>query len=329
MLRSLLIAAFLVPWGIASAPAQEWARKMFDALDHDFGVVARGSKVEFSFPFTNIYEEDLHVASVRSSCGCAEPRFTADHLKTWEEAEIVAALNTQSFLGQRSATITVVFDQPYYAEVQLQVKGYIRSDIVLSPESIAFGDVAAGTTAEKRLTIDYAGRGDWQLTGIEAASEHLDVQLIELSRSVGSAKYELIVRMQPTVPPGFFRDELRLASSDRGGAFPVLVEGQVLSEVTVTPAPLVLGKLQPGETVTKKLVVRGTRPFRITNVDCDDDCFRFVLSDAAKPLHLVPVTFEAGANPGKVTAKVRLMTDLESGFSPEVIASAEVVAAGS
>src|SRR5687767_9627208 len=106
---------------------------MFQTTEHDFGTVARGAKAEFAFEFENLYEEDLHVAKVYSSCGCTTPAIEKRDLKTFEKAQILATYNTRAFLGQKSATITVVFDKPQYAEVQLEVSGYIRSDVVLEP----------------------------------------------------------------------------------------------------------------------------------------------------------------------------------------------------
>ena len=44
---------------------QDWAKAMFDHTSHDFGVVARGAKVEHRFVIENIYEEDAHIQSVR------------------------------------------------------------------------------------------------------------------------------------------------------------------------------------------------------------------------------------------------------------------------
>ena len=91
----------------------------------------RGAKAEFEFVFKNEYEEDVHIASVRTSCGCTTPRITKQTLKSLESAAIVATYNTRSFYGAKSATITVVIDKPFAAEVQLTVSGYIRSDVCL------------------------------------------------------------------------------------------------------------------------------------------------------------------------------------------------------
>ena len=124
---------------------QEWARNMFKVTEHDFGSVARGAKAEYRFVFENLYLEDVHVAGVRTSCGCTTPSVETPLLKTYEAGAILAHFNTDSFLGQRAATLTVTIDKPFYAEMQLQIRGYIRSDVVVEPGSVQFGPIDQGT----------------------------------------------------------------------------------------------------------------------------------------------------------------------------------------
>ena len=109
MLRSVAIATILASGIIHAAGAKEWAQKMFQATTHDFGHVARSAKAEFTFELQNLYEEDVHIADVRTSCGCTIPTITKPTLKTWEKGTIVATLNTRSYVGQRNSTLTVVF----------------------------------------------------------------------------------------------------------------------------------------------------------------------------------------------------------------------------
>ena len=127
MLRAALFAPILVLCCTGIVPAKEWAQKMFKIVDYDFGTVARGAKAEFDFELENIYKEDVHVASVRTSCNCTTPKIINPELKTWEKGKVRAIFNTRSFLGARSATVTVVIDKPYPAEVQLSVKGFLGS----------------------------------------------------------------------------------------------------------------------------------------------------------------------------------------------------------
>jgi len=306
--------------------AQEWARKMFQTTSHDFGTVARGAKAEFRFALSNIYLEDVNIASVRSSCGCTTPQIENGFLKTYEKGAIVATFNTPKFLGSKGATLTVTFDKPFYAEVQLQVRGYIRSDVVFNPGSVEFGTVPQGVPAERRVAVNYAGRNDWQILAVQSSNPHVSTQVIETARGNGLVSYELAVRLDPNSPPGYLNDHLVLQTNDRRSTqVPLAVEGRVQSAITVSPASLFMGVIQAGQKVTKQLVVKGSKPFRILSITCDDKAFEFDTSGetAPKPVHLIPVTFAAGHDSGKVTKTIRIETDLGDS-KPELSAYAVI-----
>jgi hypothetical protein len=310
------------------ADAQDWARRMFDHTTHDFLGVARGSKIQHSFPLTNLYKEDVHIASVRSSCGCTSAEFTKDTLKTHETGEIIATFNTRAFTGQRGATITVTFDKPFFAEVQLNVSGYIRTDVVLHPPGVEFGSVNLGAPAERHVEIDYAGRDDWRITAIKAPSPYISAEAVETRRETGKVGYDLLVRLAPNAPVGFFKEELIIVTNDqRATQLPVDVEGQVVAPISVSPASLFLGVLEPGQKVSKQLIVRAQRPFRITSIECRNQAFQFTTSPAAKAVHMVPVVFVADDQPGKVVAKIRIHTDLGADAATECVAYGQIVEA--
>ena len=73
MFRPLLSSVAVILMTVSTLPAQDWARKLFVTTEHDFGSVARGAKAEYRFIVTNNLQGDVHIASVRSSCGCTSP----------------------------------------------------------------------------------------------------------------------------------------------------------------------------------------------------------------------------------------------------------------
>ena len=127
-----------------TSQAQDWARKMFEKTTFDFGTLARGAKAIHTFKLKNIYEETVHITGVRSTCGCTTVEIKHPTVKTFETAEIVADFNTVAFRGTHSSTLTVIIDQPFPAEVQLQVYGNVRTDVVIEPGLVSFGSVAPG-----------------------------------------------------------------------------------------------------------------------------------------------------------------------------------------
>jgi hypothetical protein len=326
--RTLVLSIVMAVAVAPTAGAQEWARKMFlkcsDNLSHDFGVVAKDSKTVYDFEFQNIYEEDIHVAGVRSSCRCTVPQVTKNTLKTWEKGAVRAVFNTKSYLGRGSATLTVIIDKPYYAEVQLSVRGYIRSDVMFTPGSVAFGDVEYGQPAESRVQVSHTGRSSWDIVDVRSANPHFEVELNDRQANFGRVNYTMTVRLKEDAPVGYIQDQLTIVTNESyNSSLELPVEGRVVSPLSVSPASLFLGIVRPGEVVTnKKLVVRGTRPFRITSVDCPSDAFVFSVPQEAKTLHLIPIKFTAGADPGKVALTIEVKTDL--GASASCVASATI-----
>ena len=329
MTRQLTFAVLLTALTCTPCSGQEWARKMFKVTEHNFGSVARGAKAEYRFVFDNIYLEDVHVARVRTSCGCTTPTVENPLLKTYDQGAILAAFHTESFLGQRGATVTVTFDKPFYAEVQLHVRGYIRRDVVVEPGSVQIGSVDQGSPVDQTVAVNYAGRGDWRVLDVKSSNPHITAKAVETGRSYGRVSYALNVHVDENAPAGYLNDHLMLVTNDAAGSqIPVQVEGRVMSSITVSPAALFMGVLQPGQKVTKQLVVKGKKPFRILCVSCEDGSLRFDTSKegAAKVLHLIPVEFTAGADVGKVVKTIKIKTD-QGEMTPELAAYAVVAAA--
>jgi hypothetical protein len=257
---------------------------------------------------------------------------TKSDLKTFETAEVIADFNTRDFLGQKTATVTVTCQIPSrndipVTQVQLRIKGVIRSDVVVQPGAIDLGTVDVGKGVEKKLLVSYAGRDDWKILDVKTADPHFEVEVTELARVPGKVSYELLIRLTNDAPVGYIKDQLILVTSDpRDREFPVDVQGRVMSDITISPSELFLGVVHPGQKVTKKLVVRGKKPFKIIDVKCSDKSFEIDPPKEAKSVHLIPVVFTAGDDPGRVAQKISIETD-QGGVVQAFTAYAEIVKA--
>lgn len=334
-LRSLCWAMTALCLSSSAARAQDWAREMFDHTSHDFGVVARGAKVEHVFTLQNIYVEDVRIAAIRSTCGCTVPEVDRRLLKTWEKAQIKVVIDTRRFLGRKDATLTVYLDLPFPAEVQLHTNCYIRGDVVVEPGEVRLGTIVQGTAAEQRVSVRYAGRPDWRIERVESRNPHLEAQAIEAAdsaRAAGRIDYDLVVTLKPTAPAGYLREELILLTNDyssQSARIPVMVEGVVVPALTVRPSPLLMPVLAVGQSATRQLVVQAAAPFRVTSVQCDDPRFRFKLPEDARTVQLIPVTFTAEGSPGQVARTVKIATDLPDAPAVEVAVHVQVIEAPS
>jgi len=329
VLRHGLFAVVLAVFSASICPAQDWAKKLFDVTEHDFGTCGKNVKAEFKFKFVNRYVEDLHIVDVSTSCHCTDPTIVGNKhdYKTWETGEILAHFNTDRFTGDRHATLSVTIDKPFRATVLLNIKGTIRSDIVFAPGSVDFGSVDLGTAASKTVTVTRFNRSDWKILDVKSANTNLEVEVLKknIAASSGQTVYDLRVRLKPDAPAGYLTDPLVLITNDSKEQMPLDVQGVIVSELTAALQPL--GTVGPGETSAPKLlIVRGKKPFKIVGIKAPEGfAVERPESDEAKTLFRLPVTFTGTDKPGKVSQRIKIQTDISKGAALEVNAEAEVV----
>ncbi len=322
----LMTSAVLALMLTTPALSQDWGKKLFvGELTHDFGAVARGAKTIHRFEMTNPFVEDIHIASVRASCGCTIATIEEPTIKTFEKSAILADFQTSKFQGKRGATITVVIDKPYYAEVQLRVDGYIRSDVVFYPGQVDFGEVAVGASTQTEVKVSYAGRNDWRIRDVRSANPNFEVELKETVRFNSRVDYTMLVRLKPDAAPGYIQDQLTLVTDDQQREALVLpVTGRVQAALEMRPSPLVLGVIRSGQKVTKNLVIQGHKPFRILDIKCDDPSIQFTKPTKEAALQVLVVSYTAGKTLGELNRKVRVLTDLDGGTAAECSITGEI-----
>lgn len=308
----LLFAIGFVP---ATAQAQSWAEKMFDATSHNFGTVARGAQTQHVITITNLYKETVHIAGIAKSCGCASATVDRYTLRTYEKARLLVTMHTLKFTDQKTSILTITFDKPFYAQVKVPVSAFIRRDVVLSPGNATFGTVAQGEAPTREIEVKYAGRPDWRIEAVRNTSKHFEAVLAETRRDSGRVSYRIVLQMKPDAPIGYFRDRLALVTNDAAtNGLSFLVEGKIEPEVTVNPRTVSFGVVRPGQTITRQIVVRGKKPFTILSVKATGEesstAFEVKTPKEKKALHLIPITFTAPENPGTLKQSFRIETDL-------------------
>ncbi|WP_175517007.1 DUF1573 domain-containing protein [Planctomicrobium piriforme] len=318
MLRQTLalgaLAVVMTAW-VSPIQAQElnWAEKMFSELKHDFGTVARGADTRATIVVTNIYEEDVSIGNVGTTCGCTAAKPDKNLLKTREQAQIEIKMNTVKFMRRKDSNVlvTLTFHGPQGSstkEVKVPITAYIRSDVVITPEpgNADFGAVEFGAGAERKLEIAYAGRDNWNIKDVRVPNNNIEAGVKEVSRGPGRVSYELTVRLKPNAPLGSLHEQITLVTDDANAPeVPVLVMGKVEPDISVYPPSYTLGNLRPGESKTFQVVVKGKRPFTIAHIQCESaDCFEVKQpTDEAKTVHIVPFKMTAPEKAGEFTEK--------------------------
>ncbi|MDB4794295.1 DUF1573 domain-containing protein [Pirellulaceae bacterium] len=308
--------------------SEDWTRKCIANRSHDFGTVARGAKVVHFFELKNPTDRPIHIASVRSSCGCTFASIVDPVIPVGGTGKIAAELKTRSFLGKKEATITVSLDQPQFAEIQLRVSAYIRRDIVFSPGELRFANVPAGKTQSITTLIHYAGSPNWKIVDVCSFSKFLTADLIEIERTGSSVKYQLTTTLKETAPPGVSQGQVIIKTNDlKASSIPLSFFTEVVSPIRVSPTIVRFQAENKSEEVQKKRIFFSAKnDFRIVGAVCSDTRVNVEISPKSKKNHRVLVSFQGNGssslrsspNNDPTGIPIQFRTDLEGGKTVDI-----------
>ncbi|MEC9091278.1 MAG: hypothetical protein VX438_01135, partial [Planctomycetota bacterium] len=226
--------------------------------------------------------------------------------------------NTRSFLGKKSATITVAFSHPVSSEIQLEVSGNIRSDLVFDPGHLLINSVRQGTSKSVSTTIHYAGVNSWKIVDVRSSLNSLVADLEEIERSNGSVKYKLTLTLNGHCPEGYIRDQITILTNDaQEREISLPFSARVISALNVSSKQVIFDQ---SENKTKRLVFRSDRDFVFTKIQGENEHVKVLTSKAAKKTQFVTISYSPRKGiqlPSEIP--LRFETSLGSQFSKTVL----------
>jgi hypothetical protein len=326
------VTSFLMLWAALATPsagAQDWLAAAFPERAFDFGTVARGSKIRHTFKLVNRTDQEIHISDWRTKCGCTEVRVGAREIPPGTQTVIDAVIDTTKFQGYKASGLTLVIDRPMLAEVELNLTCFIQGEIVLNPGQVDFGNVRRGTKPTVTLTMNYYGaRPDFAVERMQTRSGDVSARVESHGQSPGGLRqFVLTASLSSSTPSGLVRDEITLVTNDPSiPTIPISVTGKVESEVTVSPSVLNLGRVRAGAVVKKTILVRSSKPFKLTDLKpSDDELSATPDPEGSRPLHTVNLTFKAPARSGPYHATCEIATDLKDEPTAKFSAFATII----
>lgn len=317
------VALVLTCW--RGAPAASWADQLFQEVSKDFGPVPRGPALQHAFILKNTTSDVLRISSLRVSCGCVVATVARNIIQPGEEMAVVARLDTMRVKGMKTVTIYVHFDQPKTEEVRLWIRANGSNEVVLTPDTLAFGQVKRGVTPTVAVRVTFQADGKSRVTEVLTESNYIQATAREVSRTASETVYDVTALLRADAPVGrWFTDVWLKTDNPNMPRVRVPATVEIESVLNVSPGVVALGEVKAGAEVERRVIVRGVKPFRVVGVRGTDDVIRVRDSgDASKPVHVLTVRFK-GMEPGDFARALEIQTDLDGGASIEVQATGHV-----
>ena len=287
---------------VTSARADKFTDAMVSTEKIDFGVIATGTDVPKTIKIKNVHNQTYVIQEVKTSCACAQAQIDKQVLQPGETAILTVKMNTRNFKQRKDSNVIIVFSSPRFTEVRIPVTAYIRTDMVFTPGSVQFGNVDLGEDGKAVVDIAYAGRSDWDIEDIKITNPNLKATLEATESGLGSINYKLTILMSKNAPVGRVRDLITIVTNDSANPnVPLLVDGQVVPDIAVSPPIVNLEAMTAGSVSTRSIVLKGKKPFSIKGVDFKEtrDSVSAIITEKVSRVHVLPVKFKAPMTPGR------------------------------
>lgn len=94
----------LAPRGVADADAPVIT---FENATYNFGTIAKGEKVSYSYKFKNTGKTPLIITNAEASCGCTVPEIPKEPIKPGAESEIKVVFDSTGKSGLQDKVVTI------------------------------------------------------------------------------------------------------------------------------------------------------------------------------------------------------------------------------
>jgi hypothetical protein len=271
-------------FAITSVNAATWADALFTELSKDFGSVPRGPMLSHPFRVVNNTKGVVNISSIRVSCGCTTATALKGTLNPGEETTIVAQMDTRRF-----------------------------------------SNVKRGTSPTASVTISFIGNVQSQITDVTSDSNYVKLSVKEVMRQDSEVRYEVTAKVRDDVPVGkWYTDAWVKTNIPQIPKVRVPLTVEIQSALSVSPPTLNLGQAKVGEEAERKLVLRGVRPFKISDIiGSNDQISAEGSSNEAKPVHVLTVKLK-GKQAGEINNTFKVITDMKEEGEIEFKAQAEV-----
>jgi hypothetical protein len=323
-MRTLALAAAVYVMCAAPAPAQQpsepWANKLFmNNTVHDFGNVARGAQLKYSFPIKNIYAVPLEITSISVSCGCVTATYSKKLLQPQEEGTLEITMDGKRLTGAKTVTVSVQVGPEYISTATLKVSANPLRDVVFNPGEFNFGLVQQGQQPTQTVDVEYAGSLDFRIKEVvKPADAPFTVTVQEFERRAGRVGYRMTVKLNADAPGGAFKHDLVLKTNHPAtDVMTVVVDGNIQAALRAAPSLVNLNAIKVNQARTFKVQVLGNRPFKITDFKTDGKDITVELPKDALVIHTLTMTCTA-ATVGELKRQVTFITDLDKNASVTV-----------
>ncbi|MGL6075697.1 MAG: DUF1573 domain-containing protein [Fimbriiglobus sp.] len=301
---------------VALMASSSWASDLFLEKEKDFGTSPRGPILTHQFPVKNTTNEVVVLSNARVSCGCVSAQVSKAVLNPGESSSVIAYMDTKRIPQANTSKTVVVFVTVQRGniieEAQMRVTAIARDDLVISPDTFAFGTVRAGQGGKVTTKLTLYTDPNWQIESADSNGIYVKATTKKLPKAINEVgtSYEVTATLDPNCPVGNWVADVWVKSNAPGmNKLRIPVTVNVIAPIAVNPDAPTFGTVTAGKSSEAKVILQGSQAFKILEIKgADAELEVPTVGAAARPVHILKLTLTA-KNAGDVSKKIEIVTD--------------------
>lgn len=258
----LTLCAAVLP-ALPAAAQEAQPRAVLPEPVHDAGNVPKGEKITHDFVIRNDGENVLEISDVRPECGCTVADFDRS-IAPGETGVVHAALDSSTFAGPISKTITVYTNDPVNPRLQLAVKAVVEPYLFIQPGYARFVKSQRSEPGKVDQIVFTTTFDDLQILRAESPYPFLEVSYRKADegdepRDAGVGN-QWVVTMSldySGAPVGTLADYVTLHTNHPQQAIAKIpISGFVRPMIAVTPTTADFGEIDVAEDTNASMIIR-------------------------------------------------------------------------
>jgi hypothetical protein len=289
----------------------------------DYGTIAKGEKLDWSFVVKNTGDSDLQIIAAKPGCGCTVADFDKV-IKPGETGKVTAHVDTAAFAGPIAKTVTLETNDPTTPTSQLTIHAVVKPYVEAFPAGFVRFNLLQGD-ADTQSVMIYSEEDDpFQVTKVELPIDPTTNEPVKWVKVTydkvaeadkapnvgrpGQDQYKVNITVGgPDARVGALAEKVRiLTNSKHQPEYPVSIAGVVRPTLRVEPTMLNFGEVTPTDVAATRMVMLHSNNLKTPE--------SFVVSKAESSVPaLVTTSVKPGANKGEYEVTLQIAKDAKPG----------------
>ena len=312
-----LAIGLTAPFAMAQEKASETAKgpklTLVEPLK-DFGTVAKGSKIDWSFEVRNTGTSDLEIISAKPTCGCTVADFDKV-IKPGATGKLSAHVDTTNFSGPIAKSVTLETNDASTPTAQVTITAIVKPFVDAYPAGFVRYNMLQGDVEKQSVLLYSEDDAPFEIVKVESPQDWIKVDVkkaegADIMPKIGRAgqnQYKLDITLGgPDARIGPLAEKIKvLTNSKNQPEYSISIAGVVRPTFRVEPTGINFGEIAPTDTAATRTIM-----LRSNNLKTPES---FVVTKAESSVPGVKAQVKPTANKGEYEVTLQVGKDAKAG----------------